>query len=233
MNNNIFSLRRNGLAVLLLPLLLAGGLLGGGCSSDPVAPHDEAPALTAEGAANQAGLVAMAVTVVGPQVLDFAGKSDKTSYTYVFPEGGSVAGTVHLDYFTGGPTGTPADWNNADYVNLFTAEGEWLTIDLGLGGGASLGFDVGAQLDRNAGTAVVTGGGTFASGPYAGSFTFDDVGISAAASYPTGGSLVFTGSGFSATVTFSGGSIATAVVTGGSGGTYLVNLATGAVTPAT
>jgi hypothetical protein len=225
MNKHIKT-RRVGLAAALLA---AFGLLGG-CSSDPVAPHEDAPALTARSAAGQAGAVALAVTVVGPQVLDFAGKSDKDAYTYTFPVSGDVQGTVHMAFFQGGAGGTPAVWSAADYGTLKTAAGEFLNVSLGAGGLALLSFDVAASLDRPNDQATVNGSGFFASGPYSGAYSFDGLVVGHAGSYPGSGTMTYTGGAYTMTVTFDGTNTATIVIS--SGDTYVVNLDTGLVTPA-
>ncbi len=212
--------------VLMLPMLLLGGLLMlAGCSDDPVAPQDEIPDLTADDVAHQAGFVAAAAGVVGPLVIDFDGKTDKDSYSHTFDS--DVTGTVHMDYFLGGAAGTPVPWNEADYAHLYTADGEWLTVALGVGGTVTLTFDIGADLDRDADTATINGGGTFATGPHSATFTFNDLVVAKGSSYPSSGSLTFTGGGHTATVTFDGSSFAHLSVAGGDD--YSVNLQTGEV----
>lgn len=223
---------RNLVTALMLPLLLAGGLVLGGCNNDAVAPHDEAPALTAGDVAGQAGFVAMATGIVGPQTVEFTAKSDKNSYSHVFA-GGNVAGTIFLDFFTGGAGGTSATPDVADYVNLYTADGAPLILTVGLEGlegTIALGFDIAADLDRDANpdTATITGGGTFASGPYTADFTFGGVVVASGASYPSAGTLSLTGSGFTMTVTFNGTNMANMV--DGDGALYRINLDTGEVT---
>ena len=202
---NIESILRRG--TVLLPLLLAG-LLVGGCSNDPVAPQDEAPALSGEDVAHQAAYVAMAAAVVSPQTVEFGAKADKDAFTHTFT--GDVAGMVNLVFTAGGqPSGTAT----ADHVDLFTDEGAPLVITIGLQGFSGtvlLGFDLDAAIDRNddPDTAVITGAGTFASGPYAASFTFDSLAVVSGGAYPGSGTMTFTGSGYTATVTYGGGGTA-------------------------
>ncbi len=115
------SLRRGRLAALVLPVLLVGVLYVGGCSNDPVGPHDAAPTLSESEVAGQAGFVAMAAAIVAPQTIEFAGKADKDNYEHSFF--GDVSGTVYLDFFSGGAGGTSVPWAQADYVDLATADG--------------------------------------------------------------------------------------------------------------
>jgi hypothetical protein len=222
--------KNSGWAGLAVAILAALGLLGG-CSSDSVAPHEDPPALTARSAAGQAGAVALAVTAVAPQVLDFAGKSDKDAYSYTFPTSGDVQGTVHMAFFQGGAGGTPVAWSAADYGTLATATGEWLNVSLGEGGLALLSFDVAAALDRPNDQATVNGSGFFASGPYSGGFQFDGLVVGHAGTYPGSGTMTYTGGAYTMTVTFDGSSTATIVASGG--GAYVVDLDTGIVTPVT
>ncbi len=227
------SLWRGRLLVLILPALLAGGLMFTGCSNDPVAPHDEAPDLTTEDVATQAGLVAKAISLVGPQVIDFAGKSDKNSYSYSFPASENVTGEIHMDYFLGGPGGTSVAWDVGDYVDLYTATGEQLDVAVDFGGGLvlafSLTFDIGAVLDRPNNKATISGTGTFASGTSTATFSFTDLVVVKAGDYPASGGMSFTGAGFSMTVTFDGTNMAILAISDGSA--YDVDLDTGQISP--
>ena len=93
----------------VLILLLGFCLVIGGCESDSVVPQEQLPALTEQGAAQQASLVAVGISKAGPELLNFSGKSgDKELgvYPYTFPEGGDISGTIMLEYFTGGAGGT-------------------------------------------------------------------------------------------------------------------------------
>ncbi len=224
---------RDYLTLLILPTLLIGALALGGCSNDSVAPQDEVPALSVDEVANQAGWVAMATGIVGPQTVEFTAKSDKNSYEYAFT--GNVAGVVHLDFFSGGAGGTSATPSEADYVDLYTADGAPLVITVGiegLEGTILLTFAMAADLDRAADPdeATINGGGTFASGPYAASFEFNGVVVGNGSSYPSAGTMVFTGSGFVMTVTFDGDNTANLLT--GDGQAYTIDLDTGEVTEA-
>lgn len=219
--------------MLLIGALLMGGLMGGllltGCESDSVAPQDDAPALSSADVAAQAGYVAMAVAVVGPETVDFAfaGTADKEIYTRTFT--GDISGAVFLDFSTGGE---PSVWQGADHVDLYTGEDTPLVIMVGLAGAQGtvlLGFDVSADLDRNADpdTAVIEGSGTFASGPYAATFGFDGVAVAAGGSYPASGTMSFSGSGHTGTITFNGTNLASLAMDGGAN--WVIDLDTGEV----
>jgi len=225
-------LRRGRVSVLILPALLAGGLLLVGCENDTVAPHDEVPVLNEGEVASQAGWVSMAAAIVGPQTIEFANKTDKTSYQHVFA--GVVVGTVHLDYYLGGPDGTSATWNEGDYVELYTAAEEPLVITVGLSsspGTVLLAFDIAADIDRDAtpDTATINGGGAFTSGPYGAAFEFDNLVVTHGVRYPAAGTMTLSGSGFTLTVTFDGDH--TAILTSSDGATYIIDLDNGDTTP--
>ncbi len=220
--------RLNRGAVLIAPILLLGILFLGGCGSDPVAPHEDPPALTEREAANQAGVIAMAMSEVGPQIIEFAGKSDKDSYTHTFPGGGDIAGTVYMSFFLGGAGGTSVPWGEADYGTLATGADEALVVSLGVGGTVALTFDINAALNRDTDTSTVNGGGTFASGPYSASFSFADLVVVSGDDYPSGGSMTFTGSGFTMTIDFTGASTAIVLINGMAA--YIIDLDTGEVT---
>lgn len=212
-------------ALALLPLLLAALLVSGGCESDATAPQDPTPALTEEDAATQAGLVAMAVVQVGPEVVNFS-EPGKQVYSRTFA--GDIAGTVFLDFRMGSADGAPATWVLGTWARMYTGAGDPLVIAIGNAGGtAELGLDINAALNRVADTAVVGGGGTFSSGPYSATFSFTDLAIEASGSYPTGGSMTFTGGGFTMTVSFDSTNTATITIT--DHGTWYVNLDTGEV----
>lgn len=211
-------------AAMLLPLL-AGALLLAGCESDPVAPQDDPPALSAGDVANQAGWVATAAQMIAPQAVEFAGKGDKDVYTETFT--GDVNGTITLDFSAGG---APAAWDVADYVEITTPEGAPLIISVGIEGVEGtilLGLDLMADIDRTADPdeATVGGGGTMVSGPYAASFTFESL-VVVAGGYPASGTMTFLSGGFTATVTFDGDNTATIAIAGGP--SFSVNLDTGA-----
>jgi len=225
MKTTINGLRGRCALTLMLPLLLAAGMFLGGCESDATAPQDPAPQLSEQEAASQAGLVAMAVVQVGPEVITF-NEAGKTVYTKSFI--GDVSGTIYLDFRMGSADGASATWVNGTWVRLYTAAGEPLNIPIGESGSAQLVLDINAALNRTLNTAVVGGGGSFASGPYAATFSFTDLAIAAAGNYPTGGSMTFNGAGFVMTVTFNGTNTATLAVE--DHGTWFINLDTGAVT---
>lgn len=224
--NTVRAFLRGRGALALLLMIPAALLVLGGCESDATAPQDPAPQLSDDDAAAQAGLVAMAIVDVGPEVLTFS-EAGKTIYSRSFI--GDVSGTVYLDFRLGGPSGPSATWATGTWARLSTAAGEPLNIAIGdNGGSAQLGLDITGDLNRGAGTAVLNGGGTFSSGPYAATFTFDDLAV-ATTGYPAGGTVTFTGGGFVMTVAFNGTS--TATITSNLHGTWFVNLETGAVTP--
>lgn len=227
MKTTINGLRGRCALTLMLPLLLAAGMFLGGCESDATAPQEPAPQLSEREAASQAGLVAMAVVQVGPEVITF-NDAGKTVYERSFIGGeNEVSGTIFLDFRMGSADGASATWVNGTWVRLYTAAGEPLNIAIG-SGSAQLVLDINAALNRTLNTAVVGGGGSFASGPYAATFSFTNLAIAAANNYPTGGSMTFNGAGFVITVTFNGTNTATLVVQGH--GTWSINLDTGAVT---
>lgn len=211
---------------LLLVMLPTAALLLGGCESDTTAPQDQTPALSERDAATQAGLIAMAIVEVGPEVITFS-EVRKTVYSRAFI--GDISGTVFLDFRLGGPGGASATWENGTWAQLYTAVGEPLNIAIGESGSAQLGLNITGDINRVADTAVINGGGTFNSGPYAATFTFDDLAI-AATGYPGGGTMTFAGGAFVMTVTFNGTS--TATITSPGHGTWFVNLDTGVVTQA-
>lgn len=216
-----------GRGALALLLMIPAALLLGGCESDTTAPQDQAPALSERDAATQAGLIAMAIVEVGPEVITFS-EVGKTVYSRSYV--GDISGTVFLDFRLGGPGGASATWVNGTWAQLYTAVGEPLNIAIGENGGsAQMGLNITGDLNRGAGTAVLNGGGTFSSGPYAATFTFDDLAV-AATGYPGGGTMTFNGGAFVMTVAFNGTNIATVTVQGH--GTWLVNLDTGVVTAA-
>ncbi|MBK7048434.1 MAG: hypothetical protein IPH48_18420 [bacterium] len=225
MKTTINGLRGRCALTLMLPLLLAAGMFLGGCESDATAPQEPAPQLSEREAASQAGLVAMAVVQVGPEVITF-NDAGKTVYERSFI--GDVSGTIFLDFRMGSADGASATWVNGTWVRLYTAAGEPLNIPIGESGSAQMVLDINAALNRTLNTAVVGGGGSFASGPYAATFSFTNLAIAAANNYPTGGSMTFNGAGFVMTVTFNGTNTATLVVQGH--GTWSINLDTGAVT---
>jgi len=216
-------LGRVGALTLLLVMIAVGG-----CESDATAPQDPNPALSEQDAAAQAGLVARAISEVGPELVNFS-MPGKTEPPYSRSFIGDFSGTVYLDFRLGGPAGPHATWADGTWARLYTAAGEPLNFAIGQSGSAQLGLDITGDINRVADTAVINGGGTFTTGTYAATFTFDDLTV-AATGYPGGGSLTFNGGGFVMTVAFNGTNLATITVQGH--GTWILNLDTGVVTAA-
>ena len=222
-----------------LVLLLGLGLLANGCESDATAPHDPVPPLSELEVAQQAGRVAFGIAKVGPELLNFNGKksspTDVGVYPYVFPAGGDISGSIILEYFTGGATGTPSAWDVADYGHLYTPGSTMLTAAIDVGGlevrGVGLAFDIQGDSDRTADTATVFGAGTIVSGSWSNDFTItesDPVVLSGVSAYPQGGTLMFTFDSSSMLVEFDGDH--TAGVTIGGILSYMIDLDTGLVT---
>lgn len=213
------------IAALLVVALLALGLFAGGCESDATAPQDPAPTLTEQGAATQAGALAVAIAQVGPEVVRFTATA-KADYSHTFA--GDVNGTVYLNYRLGGAGGTPATPGTGDWARLFTAPGAPLSASVGASA-VTVGLDITAGINQGTSSAVLGGGGTFRSGVHTAVFTFTNLAVTESGSYPTGGSMTFTGALFSMTVTFNGTNIATISVTGH--GSWSLDLDTGDLTP--
>ncbi len=240
MTNKQWKAGRGGLGVLFLPiLLLACGLLINGCESDSVAPHDELPELTEKEAAQQAALVAVGISKVGPELLKFdglkSGGKELGVYPYTFPAEGDVTGSIVLEYFTGGAGGTHSLWDDADYGLLYTPEGEALAVAVDLGGGLmpifSLTFDLHGDINQTADTATVSGAGTFTSGDSINDFTLTNLLLEEVSSYPSGGSMDYLVGSIVLVVTYDGSS--TAGVEIGGVLAYEIDLNTGIVTPVT
>lgn len=224
----------------VLILLLGFCLVLGGCESDAVAPQDELPALTEQGAAQQAALVAVGISMAAPELLNFSGKSgakDLGIYPYTFPEGGGVTGTIMLEYFTGGAGGAHSLWSDADYGMLYTTEGEEVSVDLDLDGldpEFGITFDVEGPIDQVADTAEVFGTGTFTTGDSSNGFDIpeeDPVLLEAISTYPTGGMFAYSADGFELVVVYDGDVTALVFVSGAPEPGYSINLDTGIVTP--
>ena len=226
MKIKINKLRGRGALALLVPVLLACGLVLGGCESDTLAPQDQTPPLSEQEAAGQAGLVAMAVAKVAPEVVKFS-EAGKTVYSRTFV--GLVSGTVSLDYRLGGAGGVSANWSTGDWARLYTAIDDPLNLAVG-SGSVQLTLDVTADINQGQDTAVIGGGGTFTSGVHHATFAFADLAVTAAGSYPAGGTMTFSGAGFVMAVDFDGTNLATIAVMGH--GTWSLNLDTGAVSTA-
>jgi len=190
-----------------LMLMLGLGLWLTGCESDTVAPHDETPELTSEDVAYQSAAMGVATSQVLPQLVEYE-DNDKNEYSYTFPAGSDVTGTVHFDFRNGGPTGDPAPYDTATWGRLYTLSGETVSVEIGYGGSIDLEFDITATLSQDPDSATCSGGGTFTSGDYSATFTFDALVVVEGASYPTGGSMTFVSGEYTMTVTFDGSSVA-------------------------
>lgn len=208
----------------LLAIALATALAG--CESDPVAPQDELPALTGQDVAGQSAIVAQALVVVGPYILDPSKVVEDVTITSA-----DVNGTVHIDY-RDGPDGNPTSAAAAAWARLFTDPGEPVVVNFGdLGGETGFDLDVTGDIDRSPDmvTILAGSGGTMTSGDYATSFTMDGVVIDGG-DYPAAGTVTATpSSGPSASITFDGSNTARATV---GMQMYDVNLDTGEVTEA-
>ena len=211
----------------VLPALALLGLLAG-CSSDPVAPQDTLPAATAEDAAFQAGLVAYAVTTIGPQIMQVANPA-KEVRSIPFDGDQGLTGTVHLDYRTG-PDGVPAAAGEATWVRLFTASGEPVVYTVpGAGGQTAFDLDVMATLDHQADQATILSGsnGTMTSGDTVVTFTLLGI-VVGSSGYPQQGGMTVTSGEHTAEIMFNGSNIVTMTVDGSA--TYFIDLDTGTVT---
>jgi hypothetical protein len=230
------SKRGLGLAGVLI-LLLGFCLVIGGCESDSVTPKDQLPALTEQGAAQQAALVAVGISKAGPELLNFSGKSgDKELgvYPYTFPVGGDITGTIMLEYFTGGSGGTHSLWSEADYGLLYTTEGNEVSVALDLEGlepQFGLEFDLHGPIDQVLDTAEVAGTGIFRSGDSSHGFTIpedDPVVLEAVSTYPSGGMFMYSADGFDLVVIYDGSN--TAMIEIAEVVAYTIDLDTGIVT---
>jgi len=226
-------------------LIMGGALLLNGCESDSVAPDDGIPQLTERDVAGQAGAVAAAMAKVSPEILRFSptkAAKELGIYPYDFPGNPNVTGEITLEFFTGGAGGTHVVYDEADYGLLYTDPGEMLHVEIEYIPGEwvdevwvepayimfDLGLDIQGNLDRDAGSAVVSGTGTFVSGPHPGSFQLTGLGVSENGAYPTAGTLMFTAAGWTISVVFDGDETADVLVDGVP--TYVVNMDTGWVT---
>lgn len=200
-------------AIFLLLMLGAAWLLGG-CGSDSTAPDDSLPPLSDEDVADQSGFMAVALVQVAPLGLDYGGKAaDVGDYTYTFPGGGEVQGTVYLQFRDGGATGDPVAYGQADWARAYTAGDEPLTIDL-IEGGIPwiLAFELFSDLNRATDSALVNGGGSLVIGDYTATWTVEDLQINGAQQWPASGTLTFTNEGITAVVRFNGTSTVTVEV---------------------
>ncbi len=246
MNHKQWKTGRSGLGVLFLPiLLLACGVLVGGCESDSVAPHDEIPELTEKEAAQQVALVAAGLAKVAPQLLLYDGtksgdKDEEGVYTQDFANFDYITGTVILEYFNGGPGGFHCVWDEADYGLLYTwddpetSEVDGVTVALDLGGGVEpifdLTFGLHGNIDQEADTATVSGEGTLLmEGLPPQPFTITNVVLTEVSEFPEGGELSFSTGSFDLVVEYDGEEVAYVTVNGVI--TFSINLETGVVTP--
>jgi hypothetical protein len=190
-------------------VLLLGGLLIVGCESDSVAPHDDTPELSAEAAANQAAVVALAITEVGPVIVSL----NKTIVPYTFENFDYVEGQVNIDYRLGGPEGADASPSTADYAHLWTLGEDGLVItppDAGdLTGANYLTADLMGNIDQEAGTVTILegSGGTMITGVITGEYALNGL-VLGGNPYPSAGELVFTVDAKTLTVTFDGSPMA-------------------------
>lgn len=216
--------------IAALALMLGAGLWLTGCESDTVAPHDDTPELTSQDVAYQAAAMGVAAGHVLPQLVEFSG-TDKNEYSYTFPSGSDVNGTIHFDFRNGSADGTPAPYNTATWGRLYTAPDESVNVAIGYGGGIDIDFDIFATLTQSPDTATLLAGsgGTFTSGDYTASFSFDGLVVVAGGSYPVDGSMSFVSGGFTMTVTFDGSS--TAVISFNGENSWYINLEDGSITP--
>lgn len=223
-----------------LVLLMAGGLLLGGCESDSVTPNDDVPELTELQAAQVAGRIASGIAKVGPELLKFDGPKSGNKvlgvYPYEFPSGGDITGTIVLEYFEGGAGGTHSNWDDADYGLIYTPGSTVVTAAIDLGGTEALLFEISFNLhgdiNQTADTAAVLGGGTLAIGSFINSFSIPDdepVVLSGVSSYPHGGMVIVNVDGVDLLVIYDGDH--TAGVSVGGVISYLIDLDNGEVTP--
>lgn len=235
MNHNNWKTGRGGLGVLFLPvLLLACGILAGGCESDSVTPDDELPQVTEEEAAQQAALVAVGIAKVGPKLLSFNGlkalEKDLGVYLYEFPVGGDISGSIVLEYFS---DGIHSHWDDADYGLLYTPEGEMVIVELEIEGLSTVVFELAfalqGDIDQDTDTATVSGIGTMDTGDLHSDFDFTDLILTEISAYPDGGTMDFVAGAISLEVEYDGEDMASVSVNGVI--TYHINLDTGVVTP--
>ncbi len=213
----------------VLALMLGLGLFLTGCESDSVAPNEEAPTLSDDEVAGQAAAMASAAAQVLPQMVEYS-PTNKDLYSYDFSGEDAVTGTVWFDFRTGGADGTPAAYNAGDWCHMYTADGEDIVFEVGIGGEIMVTVDVMASIVQATNTATLLDGsvGTFTAGVYSATFSFADVEVTAGENYPGGGTMTFVSGGRTMTVTFDGTS--TAVVSLEGGGSWTLNLDDGSVT---
>ena len=122
-------------------------------------------------------------------------------------------------------------YEESDYGLLYTDPGELLHVEIEYLEGAyimfDLGLDIQGHLDRDAGSAVVSGSGTFVSGPHPGSFHLSGLAVSDNDTYPTAGTLMFTSAGWTMNVVFDGDATADILLDGVP--IYVVDMETGLI----
>ena len=150
-------------------------------------------------------------------------------YTYDFPEGGDISGTVMLEYFA---NGLPSLKDDADFGKLYTPEGDLVVIELEMPGGAKpvfeLTFALEGDIDQEADTATVSGDGTLTSGEFGGEFSFYNLVLTELSSYPDGGTFEYVSGAITLVVEYDGDSTASVSVDGVI--KYEIDLDTGLVT---
>ena len=195
-------------------LLLGCGLLLAGCDSDPVAPQEGPPALTEQEAAQRAGLVAVSMARIGPEILEARTLKDAADelgvYPYTFPVGGDVTGTVIMEYFTGGAEGSHSHWNDADYGMIYTETGSALDVEIPLPVAPevvvafSVDFYFAGPINRLVDTATVSGSGNFVAGAWTEHFTMTNVQVTGFNDYPSGGTIEYVSGAHTLLVTYDG-----------------------------
>jgi hypothetical protein len=213
-----------------LTTLAALALLGlaAGCESDSVAPQDALPPISAEDAAFQSGLIAAAITRIGPEIMaPTLPAKQVVDITWTGQHG--LTGTVHIDY-RNGPDGDPAAGTAATWARLFTDAGApVITTVPDLGGQTMFDLDVTATLDQLADQATILSGsgGTMTSGENVVTFALAGI-VVGSGGYPQQGGMTITAGGHTAEVMFNGTNIVTMIVD--SSATYFIDLDTGEVT---
>jgi hypothetical protein len=213
-----------------LAVLLLGGWILNGCESDSVAPQDEPPELTEENAGYQAAMVALAMTEVGPRILDAVGSMQKEVVTYDLNTYEYVEGSVEVDYRLGGANGSPSAPGSADYGHLTTVgdTGLILTWDGIPNSAMYLTANIMGTIGSNSVTILAGSGGTLTSGVYV--VTYEAAGlVFGSGGYPSGGTFSVMSGNYDLTVAFNG--TANAVISLNSSPTWVLNLDTGDVSP--
>jgi hypothetical protein len=91
-----------------------------------------------------------------------------------------------------------------------------------------LSLDLAGPIDQTAGTAVVSGSGTFYSGPWSSAFTFAGLEVARDGDHPREGTLTFTSGSVELVVQFDGDATADILLNGTP--TWIVDLDTGVLT---